>query len=77
MIPNVVYALLASAVIPTAIIPMTLPVAPGVAMLVLLAVLLVSGALLWLVTKPETPLTKPRPKRAHRPTTIHPLPHRP
>jgi len=76
MIPNVVYPLLAAAVIPTATVPMTLPVTPGVAMLVLLAVLLVSGALLWFVSEPQAPVRKPRPKRAPRPT-IHPLPHQP
>ena len=76
MIPNSAYALLASAAIPTGTVVMVLPMSLGGALVLLLAVLALSGAALWFLTTPAEPCRKPRARRELRPATALPLPPR-
>jgi hypothetical protein len=74
MLPNTLYATLATAAIPTATLVFEFPVNPGTALVVILAVLAASSAALWLATRPRSRATR-RTTRRMRPRTVVPLPN--
>jgi hypothetical protein len=74
MLPNTLYAPLVTGMLPTATLQFTFPVPVGVALVVLLAALAVSGVILGWANRPI-----PRPKRRRirpvRPRMVRPVPN--